>query len=80
VAEGTKKGIELGYRATLRTLLEQQLAGHAGPGQSDPGGPSGAWQTAATPDTAEGLATQLDILTRTLMNAEISEMANERAR
>jgi hypothetical protein len=35
-------------------------------------------QTAATPDTAEGLATQLDVLTQTLINAAISEMANER--
>jgi hypothetical protein len=35
-------------------------------------------QTAATPDTAEGLAAQLDLLTQTLMSAAISEMANER--
>ena len=35
-------------------------------------------QTAATPDTAEGLATQLDILTETLRRTEISEIANER--
>jgi hypothetical protein len=35
-------------------------------------------QTSTTPDTAEGMATQLDLLTETLRRAEISELANER--